>query len=123
MKTYKPPIGNHKYKLSATQEIREALQGLGFENVDPRIDRGCHWGIVYFFDENLERARRLMDPNDRMFRIETPTRFFYVSPYINKRIPERVVGEVWRLKSRLRILKRNIYQFRVKIRPVPVIYN
>ena len=43
MKIYKPPIGNYQYKLSATQEIREALRGLGFENVNPHIDRGRHW--------------------------------------------------------------------------------
>lgn len=81
MKTYKPPIGDYRYKLSATQEIREALRGLGFENVNPHIDRGSHWGTVYFFDMDLERAQHLMDPGDRMFRIETPTRFFYVAPY------------------------------------------
>ena len=90
MKIYKPLIEDHKYKLSAAQEIREALRGLGFKNVNPYIDQGCHWGTVYFFDVDLERAQYLMDPNDRMFRIETPTRFFYVSPYAGgPNIPEK----------------------------------
>ena len=82
MRTYKPHIHNYGYTLGATDDLREALNSLGFKFVQPHISRGCHWGTVYFFDkENLELAKSMIDPIDRHFRIETSTRYFYLSPY------------------------------------------
>lgn len=81
MKVYKPHIHDYGYKLGATDEFREALISLGFKYPNPHTDKGCHWGTVYFFNENLELAKSLMDENDRHFRIDTTTRYFYVSPY------------------------------------------
>lgn len=81
MKTYQPHIHEFGYPLRATDEFREALKSLGFKFVTPTINRGCHWGVVYFFNEDLELAKSLIDPSDNHFRIDTETRYFYVSPY------------------------------------------
>jgi hypothetical protein len=81
MKTYQPHIHDFGYKLGATDEFREALKSLGFKFVAPTVNRGCHWGMVYFFNEDLELAKSLIDPSDKHFRIDTETRYFYVSPY------------------------------------------
>ena len=81
MKVYHPYIRDYGYWLGATDEFHEALKSLGFKYTQPHVNRGCHWGTVYFFNENLELAKSLMDPNDRHFRIDTATRYFYVSPY------------------------------------------
>ena len=81
MKNYKPHIRDFGYPLCATEEIREALISLGFHFPNPSINRGCHWGEVYFHDEDLKLAKFMIDEKDRHFRIETETRFFYVSPY------------------------------------------
>lgn len=89
MKVYKPRIHNYGYRLGATDELREALTSLGFKYPKPHTNRGCHWGTVYFFNENLELAKSLMDESDRHFRVDTTTRYFYVSPYNSK------VGPHW----------------------------
>lgn len=80
MKVYKPHIPDYGYRLGATEEIRMALRSLGFRFTAPTISRGCHWGTVYFFNEDLELAKSLIDPSDNHFRIDTETRYFYVSP-------------------------------------------
>ena len=89
MKVYKPHIHDYGYRLGATDELREALTSLGFKYPNPHIDRGCHWGTVYFFNENLELAKSLMDESDRHLRIDTETRYFYLSPY------DRETGSHW----------------------------
>lgn len=89
MKVYKPQIYDYGYRLGATDELREAFNSLGFKFVQPHISRGCHWGTVYFFNENLELAKSLMDENDRHFRIDTAARYFYLSPY------NQEVGSHW----------------------------
>lgn len=81
MKTYKPHIRYYGYKLGASEDLQEALKSLGFKYVHPQIKRGCHWGDVWFIDEDLELARGMVDPRDRHFRVDTDTRFFYISPY------------------------------------------
>lgn len=81
MKTYKPRIHDYGYQLRATDELREALTSLGFSFPSPKISPGCHWGDVYFFNKNLELAESLMDSEDKHFRIETDTRYFYLMPY------------------------------------------
>lgn len=81
MRVYKPHIHDYGYPLGATDELREALNSLSFKFVQPHINRGCHWGDVYFFEENLKLAISMMDPMDKHFRIDTTTRYFYVSPY------------------------------------------
>ena len=93
MKTYKPRIKDHGYPLGATDELREALTSLGFIFPSPKISKGCHWGEVYFFNENLELAKSLMDSEDKHFRIDTATRYFYISPYINEY--EQGIGSHW----------------------------
>lgn len=81
MKVYKPHIPDYGYRLSATDEIRAALKSLGIFYAAPTINRGCHWGEVWFFNNDLELIKSLMDPKDRHFRIDTETRYFYLSPY------------------------------------------
>ena len=94
MRTYKPHIHDYGYPLGATDELREALNSLGFKFVQPHINRGCHWGEVYFFDKgNLELAISMMDPMDNHFRIETNKRYFYLSPYTSRYEPE--IGPHW----------------------------
>ena len=93
MKVYKPHIHDYGYRLGATDELREALNSLGFKFAQPHISRGCHWGDVYFFEENLELAKSMIDPKDKHFRIETSTRYFYLSPYISRYEPE--IGSHW----------------------------
>lgn len=80
MKDYEPNIPDYAYRLGATEELRAALTSMGFRFANPHISRGCHWGEVYFFDENLELAKSLMDEKDHHFRIDTKTRYFYLSP-------------------------------------------
>lgn len=93
MKTYKPRIKDHGYPLGATDELREALTSLGFIFPSPKISKGCHWGEVYFSGKNLELAKSLMDSEDKHFRIDTATRYFYLSPYINEY--EQGIGSHW----------------------------
>ena len=94
MKVYKPHIHDYGYPLGATDELREALNSLGFKFVQPHINRGCHWGYVYFFNkENLELAKSLMDSENKHFLIETNKRYFYLSPYISRYEPE--IGPHW----------------------------
>ena len=88
MKIYKAIIVS-PCRLLAHEELTLALQKLGFKFASVHISRGCHWGDVWFFDENLEKAKSMMDPKDRHFRIDTETRYFYLSPY------DREVGSHW----------------------------
>ncbi len=81
MKAYKPHIHDYGYRLCATDEIREALKSLGIDHAALAINRGCHWGDVWFFDNDLKCIKSLMDPKDRHLRIDTETRYFYLSPY------------------------------------------
>lgn len=80
MKTYKATVVS-PYRLAAHEELTLALQKLGFGFISAHISRGCHWGEIWFFNENLEKAKSMMDPKDRHFRIDTETRYFYLSPY------------------------------------------
>lgn len=81
MKIFKPHIPDYGYRLGATDEIRAALASLGFRFPNPHINKGCHWGTIYFLNEDLELAKSMMDPSDNHFRIDTETRYFYVSPH------------------------------------------
>lgn len=83
MKTYKVIVVS-PYCLAAHKELTLALQKLGFKFVSVNISQGCHWGDIWFFDEDLGRAKSMMDPTDRHFRIDTETRYFYLSPYHNE---------------------------------------
>ncbi len=89
MKVYEPHIPDYGYRLSATEEIRAALESLGIIHPAPSIKQGCHWGEVWFFNNDLELIKSLMDPKDRHFRIDTKTRYFYLSPY------DREIGSHW----------------------------
>lgn len=81
MKVFKPHIPDYGYRLGATEEIRAALASLGFRFPNPHINKGCHWGTIYFFNEDLELAKSMIDSSDNHFRIDTETRYFYVSPH------------------------------------------
>lgn len=77
----KYPPNVRQYDLKASEDLYYALLALGFEHPRPTIARGCHWGDVYFFDQDLELAYGLIEgQQDKYVRIETRSRYFYLHP-------------------------------------------
>lgn len=82
MNTIKPAIKYPDHRITASEDLRLALQALGFRYVLPTISRGCHWGDVYFFHDNLKLAYSLIEGQvDKYVRIETATHYFHLHPY------------------------------------------
>ena len=72
MKTYDTHINENICICSATDDLYYAMHSLGFNCMRPDVRRGCHWGQVWLFHEDLELARNMIDPKDKAFKIVTP---------------------------------------------------
>ena len=55
---------NHSYEwwLGACDEFKQSMSRIGIE-VSPVVNKGCHWGQFYAFDEELEKLNSLMNEN------------------------------------------------------------
>lgn len=62
---------------SATEEMRNSLKELGFKSGMPSIQRGAHNGSLWFFGDDVDRMKGMMDKKLTVC-IESVNRKFFI---------------------------------------------